>query len=62
MASVDFQKSPGSLQVEIAALEEHIRQLAYTIFELCGRENGHELDDWLFAEKRIKEDINTTNA
>jgi hypothetical protein len=56
MASIDFHKSPGSSQAEIAHLEEHIRQLAYTLFELCGRENGHDLDDWLFAEKWIKGD------
>ncbi len=63
MASVDFQKSLGSLQAEIAAIEEHIiRQVAYTIFELCGRENGHDLDDWLFAEKQVKKNNNTTHA
>ncbi len=51
VASLDFQEPSASSQAEIAALEEDTRHLAYTIYELCGRENGHDLEDWVLAEK-----------
>ncbi len=31
-----------------------IRQRAYQFFEARGRRQGHELDDWLQAEREIK--------
>ncbi len=31
-------------------LEEEIRRRAYEIYEQRGREDGHDLDDWLRAE------------
>ena len=31
-----------------------IRQRAYQLFEASGRQQGHELDDWLQAEREIK--------
>ena len=34
-------------------LEHQIRQRAYELYEECGREDGHELDDWLRAEEEI---------
>jgi hypothetical protein len=34
-------------------LEEEIRHLAYEIYEEHGREDGHDLDDWLHAEAEI---------
>jgi len=35
------------------ALEEQIRLRAYELYEARGREDGHELDDWLQAEAEI---------
>ncbi len=35
--------------------EEQIRQRAYELYELRGREDGHDLDDWLKAELEVKE-------
>jgi len=32
------------------ALEERIRLRAYELYEARGREDGHDLDDWLQAE------------
>lgn len=32
------------------ALQERIRVRAYQLYEQRGREDGHELDDWLQAE------------
>ena len=35
------------------SLEEKIRNRAYELYEERGRENGHDLDDWLRAESEI---------
>ena len=34
-------------------LEEDIRRRAYELYERRGREDGHDLDDWLRAEAEI---------
>ncbi len=34
-------------------LEEHIRRRAYDLYEARGRQDGHELDDWLEAEAQV---------
>lgn len=34
-------------------LEEEIRRLAFEIYVERGRENGHDLDDWLLAEAEV---------
>ncbi len=35
-------------------VSELIRRRAYRFFEARGRHSGHELDDWLQAEREIK--------
>ena len=35
-------------------LEEHIRQLAYRLYEERGCEGGHSVDDWLRAEREVR--------
>jgi hypothetical protein len=34
-------------------LQEQLRRRAYGLYEQRGREEGHELDDWLQAESEI---------
>ncbi len=34
-------------------LEQQIRRRAYELYEQRGKEDGHELDDWLQAESEI---------
>ena len=36
-------------------VEHQIRQRAYQLYEERGREDGHELDNWLRAEQEITE-------
>jgi len=36
---------------------EKVRQRAYELYELRGREDGHELDDWLTAELENTADL-----
>ena len=33
--------------------EEQIRERAYQLYEQRGREDGHDLDDWLRAESEV---------
>jgi len=34
-------------------LEDHIRERAHELYEARGREDGHELEDWLRAEEEV---------
>jgi hypothetical protein len=34
-------------------LEEEVRRRAYTLYEQRGREDGHDVDDWLRAEAEL---------
>lgn len=34
-------------------LEEEIRRRAYELYEQRGREDGHDIDDWLRAESEV---------
>jgi outer membrane protein TolC len=36
-----------------AITEEEIAQRAYALYEARGREDGHDLDDWLQAEREL---------
>lgn len=43
-------------------LEEDIRSRAYALYEERGREDGHDLDDWLRAETELIEAAAKTAA
>jgi oligoendopeptidase F len=38
---------------QIFNLDEEIRRRAYELYEKRGRDDGHELDDWLRAEAEL---------
>ncbi|MDB6039118.1 MAG: hypothetical protein JWM99_2959 [Verrucomicrobiales bacterium] len=38
----------------IKCIPDLIRKRAYQLFEARGRRQGHEIDDWLQAEREIK--------
>ncbi len=38
---------------EPAQFEDQIRERANELYELRGREDGHDLEDWLRAEEEI---------
>ena len=42
--------------------EEQIRSRAYELFEARGRENGHDMEDWLRAESEITGNSSKTAA
>jgi len=39
----------------IEPTEQRIRDRAYEIYVAGGREDGHDLSDWLTAERQLKE-------
>lgn len=46
----------AATQIEPTRLEdvqEQVRRRAYELFELRGREDGHDLEDWLQAESEL---------
>lgn len=54
MAKDATKKSPVSTTTNVgSSLEEEIRDRAYQLYEERGREDGHDLDDWLSAEAEI---------
>jgi len=54
----DPPKKPLSKAVsEPKQLEDQIRERAYELYEARGREDGHDLEDWLLAEEEIVEQV-----
>jgi len=47
------KKSPATVTSEAQELEHQIRLRAHELYEARGREDGHELEDWLRAEEEI---------
>jgi Protein of unknown function (DUF2934) len=47
------KKQPTSVTSDQQELEHQIRLRAQELYEARGREDGHELDDWLRAEAEI---------
>jgi hypothetical protein len=41
----------------IECISDLIRERAYQLYEARGRQQGHELDDWLQAEREIKHHV-----
>ena len=46
----------------IKCIPDLIRKRAYQIFEARGRQQGHELDDWLQAEREIKHHLGSSDG
>ena len=42
-----------SIDDQHPSLEEEIRRRAYELYETHGREDGHDVDDWLRAEAEV---------
>jgi hypothetical protein len=49
-----FEVGPDTMSFVIRRLPYIIPERAYQVFEARGRQPGHELDDWLQAERKIK--------
>jgi len=44
---------PGIAKTEAEAMANEIRCRAYELYEQRGREDGHDLEDWLRAETEV---------
>jgi len=49
-----FEYGADTMSCVIRCLPHIIRERAYQLFEARGGQPGHELDDWLQAEREIK--------
>jgi hypothetical protein len=49
----DPTKKQSAAVVADPSLEEQIRLRAYALYEERGRDDGHDLDDWLRAETEL---------
>jgi|KBSMisStaDraftv2_1062788.scaffolds.fasta_scaffold519292_1 hypothetical protein len=47
------KKPPATETEEAQGLKSQIRQRAFELYQERGREDGHQLDDWLLAEEEI---------
>ena len=56
------KKPPATVTSEPQELEHEIRLRAQELYEERGREDGHELDDWLRAEAEITDKKTRTTA
>jgi len=45
---------PGRPRAQPAPTEDEVRALAYQIYQARGGEPGHELEDWLQAERELR--------
>jgi hypothetical protein len=55
MPSDPAKKLPSKPMSEPKQPEDQIRERAYELYEARGREDGHDLEDWLRAEGEIME-------
>ena len=49
------KKPPTTVTSEPQKIEHEIRLRAHELYEARGREDGHEVEDWLRAEEEIRE-------
>ncbi len=53
MSQSPTKKPSAAVASDPEELERQIRQRAHELYEARGREDGHDLDDWLRAEEEI---------
>jgi len=58
----DIHRSTTGKDAYSHRVEEQIRRRAYELYEARGREEGHDLEDWLTAEAEITTRTSRTAA
>jgi hypothetical protein len=56
------RQTPAQVTKSTPDLQEQIRRRAYELYEQRGRNDGHELDDWLQAESEVTQRAKTVAA
>jgi hypothetical protein len=54
LASYGLRYGADTSGLTVDNVPEFVRKRAYELFEMRGRQRGHELDDWLQAEGEIR--------
>ena len=60
--STDTKKPLATVRSEPPDLDQQIRLRAYQLYEARGREDRHELEDWLRAEEEFTWKVRTVAA
>ena len=55
-------RAPNQTTESTSKPQEQIRRRAYELYEQRGRDDGHELDDWLLAESELAQQKAMTAA
>lgn len=53
-SGIGRKKATITIENQRAPMED-VRARAYTLYESRGKEDGHDLDDWLLAERQVIE-------
>jgi len=53
--------NPANIVID-PKVEEELRRRAYALYEQRGREDGHDMDDWLRAEAELTAQATKTAA
>lgn len=62
MNAIPSKISPATVTSDPQQLEHEIRVRAQQLYEEGGREDGHDLDDWLRAEAEVMQKKARTTA
>jgi hypothetical protein len=54
MTNTSLRPSKVETWPTIANLDEQLRRRAYEIYEQRGRDDGHDVEDWLQAESELR--------
>ena len=50
------KSGPGQKILSASEMKERVRKIAQELYEKRGRRPGHELEDWLEAERQVKQE------
>jgi hypothetical protein len=58
------QKTPRATRAAFSApvADEAVAELAYELFQQRGGEHGHDLEDWLEAERRVRQTLSSRRS
>jgi hypothetical protein len=52
-SAISTSSTKTQAPISTVDVQEQVRRRAFELYELRGREDGHDLDDWLQAESEI---------
>ena len=52
-SAISTSSTKTQTPISTVDVQEQVRRRAFELYELRGREDGHDLDDWLQAESEI---------